>query len=203
MLKNLLPLLLLVPLAQAMEPLDDQALGQITGREGVLLDLALYNNVDDNNQPINCDGPLNPCRIGIEFAANEGIWLMLKENYGTFRLTGLQARLGFLPGSHTSYYDAERFENEQGECLIADCDPRGLPTLLLNYPENKGPAEYGDLHTFFNIGRTALEYDDGATPGYLRDQASGSFLGYRISDSSGVNAEAQARFRGTSYVFGF
>lgn len=198
-------LVLLSGIARAMQPMDELDMSEVTGGEGVIFDIALLNNVDEARNPINCEGLLNPCRFGLEFAEREGIWLMFKELYGSLVLTDMRVDVGFLPGVASGYGDPDRFRGEDGSCLISDCDPRDTPALLITYPENKGVGEYEDMRTFFNIGRAALEYDDtvSGVPGYQRDVATGSFLGYRISDSSGPNAEARVRFRGTGYVFGF
>lgn len=199
-----LPLLLLLSFPiYAMEPLVEEEMSSIYGQEGVIFDVDFQNNVNDSGDPINCAGNLNPCRFGLEFADREGIWLMFKEFYGTLRIAGMRVDVDFLPEDWTGFEDVDRFKDTSGGCLIESCDPRGRTALKITYPENKGVGVYDDLRTFFNIGRTALEFDSGPTPGYDRDVASGSFLGYRLSDSSGANAEARARFVGTGYVFGF
>ena len=201
----MLMLMLVVTNAWSMQPLSNNELAAVIGQEGVIFDLSLANNVDENNEPIGCTGLLNPCRFGLEFADREGIWLMLKEYYGTLELTGMNVVVGFLPDSYTGFQDPNQFHDTDGECLIDSCDPREMPALLVRYPENKGVGVYEDMKIFFNIGRASLEYDDPvtSTPGYHRDVATGSFLGYRISDSSGPNESARARFRGTAYVYGF
>ena len=200
---SVLLLLVLARLSNAMEPLTESDLGEVIGGEGVIFDISLLNNVDEDRNPINCDGLLNPCRFGLEFAEREGIWLMLKELYGSLVISDMRVDVGFLPETPTGFGDLSRFLGRDGDCLVENCDPRGGAALLITYPENKGVGEYEDMKTFFNIGRAALEYDQGGIPGYQQDAATGSFLGYRISDSSGPNAEAGVRFRGTGYVYGF
>lgn len=189
--------------ALAMEALEDEALSAVHGQQGVIFDIALQNNVDDSGNPIGCSGALNPCRFGLELADQEGAWLMFKEFYGSLRLTGLQVEVDFLPETGTGFAEPDRFRDTNGNCLIEDCDPRGEMSLKLNFPENKQAGVYEDLRILVNIGRTALEFDNGATPGFDRDAASGSFLGYRLSDSIAPNAEARARFNGDAHVFGF
>ena len=187
----------------AMEPLDDATLSDVRGQQGVIFDIALDNNLDTSGNPINCTGSLNPCRFGIELADQEGVWLMLKEFYGRMEFTGLTFELGFLPEIATGFGDADRFRDTEGNCLIQNCHPRGELALKVSFPENNRAGVYEDLRVLFNIGRVALEFDNGTTPGFDRDVAAGSFLGYRLSDSSAPNAEARARFNGNAYVFGF
>ena len=193
-----------------MHPLDDSELSAISGQQGIELTLRLRNNMDENNNPLSCSGSLNPCRMGIEFANYQGTWLMLKEYYGKIEFNNIRIESSNLNNSNTSYFDPERFLstdgtniNDDGDCLLSNCNPAGLAALKLSYPNNKENEVYNDLNLFLNIGRLALEFDDGSTPGFMRDAATGSVLGYRISDSSGLNAAAQMRFDGDAYVFGF
>lgn len=201
-------LLMVVPMAaNTMEPLTDTDMASVTGRQGVIFDVALANNVDEQNNPMGCSGALNGCRIGFELAGRAGTWLMLKEFYGTLDIRGLRVDVGYLPGIGTAFADADRFRDPLGNCLVPGCDPTGEPALLLTYPANVGApvGQYDDLHTLVNIGRVALEFDDttNGIPGYDQDQAAGSFLGFRMSDSGGPNTQARARFLGTGYLYGF
>ncbi|MDF1821186.1 MAG: hypothetical protein P1U64_06435 [Alcanivoracaceae bacterium] len=202
--KYLLTLLCIFALrAQALEPMTDTDLEQVSGQEGMQLTLRLRNNVDELLNPVGCSGPLNPCRMGLEFAGRDGIWLMLKDYYGYISFNSIRLDGSELPASYTSYEDADRFLGLDGSCLVAGCDPRSLKAVKVTYPFSKAVGEYDDMLLLMNIGRTALEFDDGPTPGYLRDAASGSVLGFRMSDSTSLNAPAKARFDGSAYVFGF
>lgn len=190
---------------KSMEPLDDQILAKISGAEGVQLTLGLRKNVDSSGNPMGCSGILNPCRMGIEFSGREGIWLMLKDYYGMLGINDIRLEGAQLPTSNTGYQDGSRFIGGDGNCLIADCDPRSLQAVKVTYPFNKGVGDYFDFTLLMNIGRTALEFDDSGsgTPGYMRDVAAGSVLGFRMADSSVLNAPSRSRFDGTAYVFGF
>lgn len=205
-------LLLLLPLtglkAESLRPLDDGEMASIAGQagQGVQLTLMLRNNVDDAGNPMGCtSGGLNPCRMGFEFSARDGIWLMLKDYYGELQINDLRIDNATLPGSNTSHFDASRFLSVQGNCLISSCNPAGLLSLRTWYPFNKTVGVYNDLNLFTNIGRVALEYDDTVNniPGYMQDAASGSVLGFRATDSQALNAPANMRFEGEAYVFGF
>lgn len=189
--------------AQAFEPISDEELGAVTGREGMQLTLRLRNNVDKDLNPVGCTGNLNPCRMGLEFSGREGIWLMLKDYYGYISFNSIRLDGTMLPAANTGHQDASRFRGLDGSCLIASCDPRNLRAVKVSYPFSKAVGEYDDMVLLMNIGRTALEFDSGATPGFQRDAAAGSVLGFRTADSSGLNAPARARFDGNAYVFGF
>ena len=203
-------LLLMFPGAygDSLAPLADNEMALIAGQagEGVQLTLLLRNNVNAQGNPIGCNnGGLNPCRMGVEFSDREGIWLMLKDYYGELQINDLRIDSAPLPTINTPYLDPERFESVAGECLIDNCNPGGMLALRTYYPFNKAVGAYNDLNLFTNIGRVALEYDDtvNAILGYMRDAASGSVLGFRATDSRALNAPANMRFEGVSYVFGF
>ena len=83
--------------ASALEPLSDAALSEVAGKQGVIFNVSLANNVDEQNDPLGCSGTLNGCRLGLEFAGRDAIWLMMKEFYGTREGSGLRVDVGFLP----------------------------------------------------------------------------------------------------------
>jgi hypothetical protein len=194
-------------LAFSMEPLHDDSLSGIHGAEGVQLTLRLRNNVDSSGNPLGCTGLLNPCRMGIEFAGREGIWLMLKDYYGVMELNDIRMEGARLPAVNTGFFEPARFRNILGECLIDNCNPRNMPAVRITYPFSREPGLYNDMLLLVNIGRTALEFDNTAVmpivPGYMRDAAAGSVLGFRMADSTYLNAPSRARFDGEAYVFGF
>lgn len=211
---SLLVLLWYPCLARALSPMDDSDLADVSGSGGVQLSLTLRNNLDKTGNPINCSGLLSDCRMGFEFSGRSGIWLMLKDYYGVLSVSDIKMEGGSLPGTNTGYQDSTRFYSLTGDCLAitsgSQCDPRGAHALIVSYPNNKAAGDYRDITLLMNIGRTALEFDDSvsglvhANPdGYMHDDATGSVLGYRMADSSALNAPARARFDGVSYVFGF
>ncbi len=193
--------------------LDDGEMSGINGQQGVLINLNFRNNVDASNAPMGCTavvGTPNPCRLGLEFAARAGKWVMLKEYYGTLQIKNLRMDAGFLPTTATAYANTSRFQDGSGTCLLAGatgCSPAGLPAVLMSYPDADAPAVYDDLLSFLNIGRVWIESDTAVEPagtrGFDRDTTLNSMMGVRMSDSSALNASARMRFRGTAYVYGF
>lgn len=198
--------------AHALEPVSDDELASVTGAEGIQLTLRLRNNIDASGVPRGCTGNLNGCRMGLEFSGREGIWLMLKNYYGNLEINDIRMEGDVLPPDPTPYANPDRFrsltdsdssDGNDGDCLVSDCDPSDLQAVRISYPFSKGDGEYNDLNLLVNIGRVALEFDDGTTPGYLRDAASGSALGFRMADSEALNAPSRSKFIGEAYVFGF
>lgn len=200
-------------IADSLTPMADSELGAISGGDAIQLTLRLQNNVDENNNHIGCTpavtGIPNPCRLGLQFSDRDP-WLMLKEFYGYIGIE--DARLegavvgGYASGGPigpTGFGDPDRFTDGSGGCLLTTCDFDGLSALSLSYPTSKDPGVYNDLNAFVNIGRVSMEFNDGATPGYMRDEITGSALGFRMSDSSGLNANAQMRFEGRALIYGF
>lgn len=203
------------PAEPSLSVLDDSALSDVSGSHGVLLDVSLRNNVNASGAPTGCTVAVNtpnPCRLGLEFASRNGVWLMLKEYYGTLEIRNMRMDTGFLPDADTAWKDDARFRDASGSCLIlvAGCTARSTsttpyPVIKVTYPmsDDSDPTVYDDLHSFLNIGRTWLEYDSGTTPGYQRDTSTNSVFGVRMSDSRALNHAADIRLRGTGYVFGF
>ncbi|MCC1498069.1 hypothetical protein [Alcanivorax sp. 1008] len=193
-----------MPGAPSMQALDEAELEQVVARQGIMFDIRSRNNVDAANNPIGCVGALNPCRVGLEFTARAGKWLMLKDYYGTLEIESLRLDAAFLSAGSSPYFDASRFLAADGvTCLVVACNPSGAPGIMFTYPENKGAGVYNDLTTFLNIGRVAIEFDSGLTPGYMRDVNTGSVLAFRASDASAPNASMQMRFDGRAIVYGF
>jgi len=180
-------------LSDAMVPLNDSELQSVSGGDAIQLTLRLRNNVGEDNSPDTaCGGTPDPCRLGLEFVAREGNWLVLKDFYGSLAIEDVRLEGAFLSNTGSSYRDLSRFEDADGNCLLSPCNPDGLPAIQLDYPFAKGPGEYQDMHTFLNIGRMAVEIDN-----------PGSALAFRMSDSGSTNGDMQMRFDGRAFLYGF
>lgn len=193
----------------SMPALSDESMSEVTGAEGIMLELKLRNNVDGAFAPVGCSavvGTPNPCRMGLEFAARNGIWLMLKEFYGTLHLKDVRLDAATLPETNTSYNNPARFVDTNGTCLFGGtCNPDGDPAILATYPAADVQGTYDDLLSFLNIGRVWLEFDVASpyVPGYNRDTTLDSALSIRMADSGALHSPARMRFWGNAYVFGF
>lgn len=203
--------------AAGMQPLNDTELAGATGTQGILLDIGLRNNVDAANNPIGCtpvitpapDGTPNPCRLGLQFVARTTFWLMFKEFYGTLKLKDIQMDVAFLPTINSGFRNVTRFQDGAGACLIplvgGICTPEGYFALGFRYPQlaARAAGTYADVTSFLNIGRIALEQNNGAVQGYMRDTSLSAPVALRMSDSGSINGAAQMRFDGNAYVYGF
>lgn len=199
----------------SMQPLDDAELAAASGRQGILLDIAVRNNVDAANNPIGCNpvvGTPNPCRLGLQFVGRETVWLMFKEFYGTLKLQDIQMDVAFLPTANSGFRNVARFQDSAGACLIplagGVCTPEGYFALGFRYPRAAARALgiYNDVVSFLNVGRIALEQNVVGPPaveGYMRDTSLNAVVALRMADSGGINAAAQMRVDGNAYVYGF
>lgn len=199
-----------------LQPLDDDAMASTVGMQGIMFDIALRNNVNASNTPINCTVSVptpNPCRLGLNFVgvptSISSAWLMFKEYYGTLFLNSIKLDVAFLPATNTSYNDSNRFKDSSGNCLVTGCNPTNYNSMWFYYPlaTARAAATYNDMVTFLNIGRMAIEFNDTTTtpvtPGYMRDTTTNAVVALRLSDSGSTNGAAQARFDGNAYVYGF
>lgn len=185
-------------------PMSDAALAGVVAREGVGTLLELRINADENGAPLaalsSCAGIGNPCRLGLKFANREGgggEWLILKDFFGRLFLDGLNIDGSYNPATSTAYYDATRFQDDSGTCLLAGCDPNGLPALMLSFTGTPGVFE-ADITLGLEIGRIALEY--GAS-GFQAD-ANGSFAGVRVADAA-LGRQTQIDIDGKVRVYGY
>ncbi|MBZ2188686.1 hypothetical protein K8B33_06240 [Alcanivorax sp. JB21] len=195
--------------AESLQPLTEAEMGDISGQNAIELSLKLHNNIELKNDLheglAHCYSPgsYNPCRLALEFAGHEGYWLVMKEFYGYLQLDGIRLEANTLPTANTAYHDEDRFKRIDGQCMVEHCDPGGLAYIDMSYPDNKGPGQYLDMQTFMNVGRMSVEQDEAGVPGYLLENQTGVANAFRISDSSGPNANHQVRFDGRALIYGF
>lgn len=200
--------------------LDDGSLSDISGREGIAIDLELRVNTDAVGKPLQslnyCSGNNNPCRIAFNFLNREsgavgqkGEWIVWKDYYGLTRINNLWIDAGQTPAVASGYQDVRteaggnRFMNGSGTCLLdssktaATCYQGVLnkPALMLKF--NNGQAN--GIELFMNLGRVSTEY--GPT-GYGSDDR-GSSLGVLIGDTTGIYAPAKIKIGGRVGLYGF
>lgn len=86
--------------AESMIPMADHELQSVSGGDAVQLTLRFRNNVDENNVPdMACGGTPDPCRLGLEFVAREGNWLVMKDFYGSLAVEDIRFEGAFLSNS--------------------------------------------------------------------------------------------------------
>ena len=191
-------------------PVDDMELAQITGQEGVAIDLELRVNADSSGTPLasldNCSGPGNPCLIALQFGnrtAGGGEWLAIKDLYGVMRFNDLQLDGTRLPSQSSDYANPERFLDQNGTCLIdsgmaaENCSPNGTLAASFSFPETSGFN--ADIEWFLNVGRMSVQFGE---EGYWAANDDGaSFVGIRIDDK--INDVATIDVGGSIQLFGF
>lgn len=208
--------------AGSLESLGDEELSDVSGREGIAVDMDLYLNSNpasgvSNGQPLaslsNCAGIGNGCRIALQFNNRlnaGGEWLVLKDVYGSMLIRNLFIDGAFSQLAASSYADSTRFLSGAGVCLpntavaAGSCASAVLDKPMLQMSFQSVNAVGGNYTTFepdlqlhLNIGRVAVEY--GAT-GYSSD-ARGSFMGVLISDTQQLRARAD--IDGRVFLTGF
>lgn len=200
--------------------IGDAQMSAISGQSGIALGLTLDVNTEkfgsgSYGQPLasldGCSGIGNPCRLALQFENRDDQWLVLKDFYGNVLIDTIHLDGGKLEDANDSksYFDASRFEDEDGNCLVAGgCTTTNLdqdaamvfsyPALSASYNPGSGIASnYTSFQMALTIGRVAVEH--GPT-GYDADD-NGSFMGVKVADNNGHLAGAQ--IGGTAYLFGF
>lgn len=207
--------------AGSLTELSDADMGEVVAQDGIAVALELRVNADANGDPLSslsfCSGLSNPCRMALNFNNRTdlgGEWLVLKDWYGVMKIDPIFLDAGTLAnaGSNLALFDASKFADASGNCLVTGnagaCstgDITSNPALVLSYPSttlNYDPGTntssgYTSLEMKFTLGRMAVEF--GAN-GYTSDN-NGSFLGANVGDLDG--GLAGASFSGQAYVFGF
>ena len=196
---------MLVSPALAMELLKDEQMANVTGQEGVALDLEFRVNADSDGNALasvsNCQGLANPCNLALQFANRDaagGEWLVLKDMYGVLRFNDLQLDGSRLPALSSAFANPSRFEDQNGTCLLSnDCTPNDSLALLLTFPETAGFN--ADIEWRLNIGRAAVQF---GPEGFLpANDNGGSFLGLAIGDT--VTDIARIDIDGGIQLYGF
>lgn len=232
---KIVPMFLLLissQIAFAMQPIDDEQLSEILGREGVAVELELRVNTDANGNPLNsmtnCGSGAGPfftseCRLGLQFEGFVNEWLVLRGVYGFMKIDRLTLDASLAGNSNSfGHFDASKFQDVNGVCLLnGGCTQANVlnqPAMAVSYPATTPAYSAGTSTGYdsFLLGFTVKEveiisgadsYLDGLAgldPNGITD-ANGSFLGLSIGDDSGSFATNSAGFAigGTAYVMGF
>lgn len=210
--------------APALEPMTDASMASVHGRSGIAVGLEFRLNVDASGNALgsNCgvaspdytDGVAEGCRLALNLNNRPGEWLVFKDVYMSLDLprvyldaacTSGTASAGNCSGgsSSPSMADPDRFEDENGACLLTGAaggcvagDVNNLPAMQFSAPGSALQFE-DDILWHLNLGGMAVEY--GAT-GYVAD-SNGSFLGAVLTDTG--QDQARIDIDGTIKMFGF
>lgn len=207
-------------LAHGLEAMDDKEMGTITGQKGILLSLQYYYNShpDLDGGPVSeCATPnggtsLNnmDCRFAVQLKNREDEWLVFKNGHASIDLTHIALDASILGdsrgASNTSLFNAEKFQDVDGSCLLHDgCSPGSIADmagLRLSYPEGTNGANFGNVRfgMFFEglaVEPNALAPNNNGWEG----TQNGSFMGLNIADNAGH--QANIAFGGDFYLYGF
>lgn len=163
----LLPVLalLLGGQAQALEALDDNEMGSVTGQEGVLISLQYYYNsraphevsdpADIGSANADCvDLASVNCRLALQLENRDFGWLVFKNGHASLEMNRLSLDAAFLGGDPVAdngvsaankaiSFNTEKFQNEAGGCLLGtgNCTTSWIdnsPAVRAQYPQTGG-----------------------------------------------------------------
>lgn len=197
----------------AMEPLSDDSMAGVTGRESVALNFQFNVNSEINattgavthkSCPTAAEHSSGTpdCRWGLAFNDLENTWVVLKGYYLGFRLD--RVRLS-----------SERTNNTPSGLCDAACVARfggasfnDKPVLQLGFDHfgSKSLAEayYGDAMLYLRAERVMAEFDDGGNEGFMLNNVPGAAVSIRMADGpNGINGAAQMRLDGRLQIYGY
>lgn len=209
--------------ASALQPMGDSELSGVTGQEGISLGLELRLNTDANGSPLNtdltdCGGPLasfanSECRYALEFEGRTDKWLLFRGVYGLLKINDIRLDAGVLSqaGHGSALFDASKFRDDAGTCLLSSCTDatvQNLPSLRFEYPATtpsydplaspRGTSSgYNSLEIGLTIKETLIVFGNDA----FTSTAAGSFLGLSVADNNA--ARAGIAVSGRAFVYGF
>ena len=201
-----------VAFVDAMEPLSNDVMAGISGRESVALNFQFNVNSDMQSNglvshrscPTTAEHALGTpdCRWGLAFNDLENTWLVVKGYYLGFRLN--RVRLS-----------SERTESAASGLCDAKCAARfggssfnDQPVLQLGFDhfgtKSLDEAYYGDALIYLRAERVMAEFDFGATEGFMLNNVPGAAVSIRMADGpNGVNGAAQMRLDGRMQIYGY
>lgn len=204
-----------VATADSLKPLNDTALSQVTGREGIRLNMEFLVNAS-----LDSNGDLVPevcpdtgvsaaadCRFGIQFNSVDNAWLVVKDYYGMFRFNGFR-----LDGTRTQTTASGLCDTDCQQRFGVGFDPDDRPAILLGYDHAAIGIDdvfYDDADIYLHAGKVVAEFDQlsgGSVleEGFLRDNTPGAAIGLLVADGpNGSAGPAMMRFDGNVMVYGY
>lgn len=182
-----------------MQPLTDEDMQDVSGQQGIALNLELRINSRADGTPVDASecptaGGLTggtSCRIALALSDLGNAWIVLKSYRGLARLTNIRLDATTF-GGNTIYRDLATY--------MGGYDPNNKPAIQLTvgnwatalaggaaaYYTYLNTPGYQDFVTALNIERLSIEFDSGGVPGYLRDAISGAPLAMRLAHGNGL-----------------
>ena len=214
----------------AMQPMADEEMSGLVGREGVSLRLELLINAKADGSPMNgdvgageqidCGDASDPCRFAMEFAGRDDKWIVFKGYSGILRINDIrldaQAELGAI-GSNPAYFNIAKFQGIGGGCLLpGGCTVGNLdvsPALRVSYPDTTPAFATGaNPAAQVSSGFTSLEIGiilDGISVEFGNESVgpvanvNAPFLGLNVGDVAYATAPAKIAIGGNALIFGF
>lgn len=221
-----------------MQSLSDADMGDVLGQDGLAINLEFRINAKADGDPVEsseCPTVAGltggaSCRLAINLADRDGIWIVMKSYRGIIKLTNIRLDASVFGGS-TIHRDITTY--------MGGYDPNNKPAIRLtsgNWANTLGAncelapasvscntylntASYTDATVALSIERLTAEFDAGGQPGYLLDAVPGAPLALRLAHGIGLvpdpdnppdvkvgpytNAPAQIRLDGRLQVHGF
>ncbi len=221
-----------------MQTLSDADMGHVLGQDGLAINLEFRINAKADGDPVDASecptvGGLTggaSCRLAINLADRDGIWIVMKSYRGILKLTNIRLDASVFGGS-TIHRDITTY--------MGGYDPNNKPAIRLtagNWANTAGAncelaptsascntylntPSYNDATLALSIERLTAEFDAGGQPGYLLDNVAGAPLALRFAHGVGLvpdpdnppdvkvgpytNTPAQIRMDGRLQVHGF
>lgn len=149
--------------AQTLQPMSDAEMGEVTGREGVLVSIDYYYNSEytgdlaTNGQAhSSCSTPNGgtslgdlDCRLALQLENRETEWLVFKNGHASLSIDRLSLDAAFLGDAtsagagYTGFFDASKFQDNLGGCLLetGSCTVatlQAMPAVRAHYPLTGG-----------------------------------------------------------------
>lgn len=159
--------------ASAMEPMNDDEMGTVTGQEGILVSLEYYynskpahegtgvagkgpNDIGAANDDCAGLGSVN-CRLALQLENRDFGWLVFKNGHASLQINRLSldaaligdpATNGVSAANKAIPLNAEKFQDEGGNCLLGagNCTTNYidfLPAVRTHYPQTGGAYTAG------------------------------------------------------------
>lgn len=158
-----------------LQALSDADMAAVDAKAGIAIDLDFRINALANGDPIACPtvGSATSCRLALNFAERNGMWIVMKNYRGIIRLSNIWMDAANLPNAWT-------VQTTNGTVLnpaLGGYDPRNKPALQLTagnwanalaggasaYNTYLNSSAYNEFTTAINIEKLSGEYNCGAS----------------------------------------
>lgn len=185
--------------ALPMESLSDEAMEEVSGQQGIALNLEFRINAKADGQPVDSSecptvGALTggaSCRMAFALPDLAGAWIVLKGYRGLNKLTNIRLDATTFGGNSihrdlATYMGGYDPNNKPAIQLTAGNWATALAGGATTYNTYLNTGTYNDFTTALNVERMSAEFDSGGVYGYLRDAIVGTPISIRIAHGNGL-----------------